>query len=68
MRFRDLQRLVEACGFELDRVSGGHHIYVHVRAGVILNLQEVRGQAKPYQVRQLLRLFERYDLVPEELL
>ncbi|MGH4017654.1 MAG: type II toxin-antitoxin system HicB family antitoxin [Pseudonocardiaceae bacterium] len=27
-----------------------------------MNLQEVRGQAKPYQVRQLLRLVERYDL------
>jgi hypothetical protein len=28
----------------------------------LLNLQETRGQAKPYQVRQLLRLIERYDL------
>jgi len=29
----------------------------------LLNLQEVRGMAKPYQVRQLLRLMERYNLV-----
>jgi hypothetical protein len=28
----------------------------------LLNLQEVRGMAKPYQVRQLLRLAERYNL------
>ena len=28
----------------------------------MLNLQEVRGMAKPYQVRQLLRLAERYNL------
>jgi hypothetical protein len=27
-----------------------------------LNLQEVKGQAKPYQVRQLLQLVERHDL------
>ena len=27
-----------------------------------LNLQEVRGQAKAYQVRQLLRLVERHNL------
>ena len=27
--FRDLQRLLEKLGFQLDRVSGSHHIYVH---------------------------------------
>ena len=27
-----------------------------------LNLQDVRGQAKPYQIRQFLRLVERYAL------
>jgi len=27
-----------------------------------LNLQEVAGEAKPYQIRQFLRLVERYDL------
>jgi hypothetical protein len=28
----------------------------------LVNLQEVRGQAKPYQIRQFLRLVERYAL------
>jgi hypothetical protein len=28
----------------------------------VLNLQNIRGQAKPYQVRQMLRLVERYGL------
>jgi hypothetical protein len=27
-----------------------------------VNLQEVAGKAKPYQIRQLLRLVERYNL------
>jgi hypothetical protein len=27
-----------------------------------LNLQPIGGQAKPYQVRQLLKLVEEYDL------
>jgi hypothetical protein len=31
----------------------------------ILNLQEVDGQAKPYQMRQLLRLVVRYGLTVE---
>lgn len=43
-------------------VSGSHHIYAHPRVPDLVNLQDVRGQAKPYQVRQLMRLVELYDL------
>jgi predicted RNA binding protein YcfA (HicA-like mRNA interferase family) len=60
--FSDLQNLAEALGFELRRVSGSHHIYAHPDVRELLNLQDVGGQAKPYQVRQLLRLVERYGL------
>jgi hypothetical protein len=28
----------------------------------LVNLQQVKGEAKPYQIRQFLRLVERYDL------
>ncbi|HVM12801.1 MAG TPA: type II toxin-antitoxin system HicA family toxin [Egibacteraceae bacterium] len=59
VRFADLQRLAEACGFQLDRITGSHHIYVHSRVPLRLNLQEVRGTAKPYQVRQLLAMLDR---------
>ena len=60
--FGDMVHLVEGFGFTLDRVSGGHHIFVHPRLPELVNLQEVSGQAKPYQVRQFLRLVERYNL------
>jgi predicted RNA binding protein YcfA (HicA-like mRNA interferase family) len=60
--FADLQRLAEALGFELRRISGSHHIFVHPDIPELINLQAVRGQAKPYQIRQFLRLVERYDL------
>ena len=60
--FADLQRLAEALGFELLRVSGSHHVFAHPDISELINLQAVRGQAKPYQIRQLLRLVERYDL------
>lgn len=49
-------------GFELARIEGRHHIYRHDLIAEQLNLQEVGGEAKPYQVRQFLRLVERYDL------
>jgi hypothetical protein len=32
----------------------------------MLNLQSVHGDAKPYQVRQLLQLIKRYNLEPGE--
>lgn len=60
--FADLLSLVEDLGFERRRVSGSHHIFVHPDVPELINLQDVQGQAKPYQVRQLLRLVERYDL------
>lgn len=60
--FRDIRGLVEACGFRLSRVSGSHHIFEHPEVPVLLNLQEVAGEAKPYQIRQFLRLVERYNL------
>ena len=64
--FSDMRRLVESFGFELRRTSGSHHIFVHAEVPELLNLQDVRGQAKPYQVRQFLRLVERYALETEE--
>ncbi len=60
--FADARRLSECLGFELRRVSGSHHVFAHPDIAELLNLQSVRGQAKPYQLRQLMRLVERYDL------
>jgi predicted RNA binding protein YcfA (HicA-like mRNA interferase family) len=63
--FTDLRRLAEALGFELRRTNGSHHVFAHARAAEIITLQDVHGQAKQYQVRQLLRLVERYALTIE---
>ena len=60
--FGDACRLLEGLGFELRRVSGSHHVFAHPDITELLNLQSVSGQAKPYQLRQLMRLVERYDL------
>jgi hypothetical protein len=38
------------------------NVAAHSDIPQLINLQSVRGQAKPYQVRQLMRLVERYDL------
>jgi hypothetical protein len=36
-------------------------------SGAVQNVAEVAGQAKPYQIRQLLRLVERSNLRLEDL-
>lgn len=60
--FEDMRRLVEAFGFDLRRISGSHHIFGHPDIPELVNLQEVGGEAKPYQIRQFLKLVERYSL------
>ena len=64
--FRDMRALVEAFGFQSVRVSGSHHIFGRPDVPELINLQAVQGQAKPYQVRQFLKLVERYGLSLEE--
>lgn len=58
--------LAEGFGFRLERISGSHHILSHPNIPGLLNLQPLDGQAKPYQVKQFLRLVERYDLPLKE--
>jgi hypothetical protein len=64
--FVDAERLLRALGFEELRVKGSHHVYGRPGIGQQLNLQEVGGEAKPYQLRQLVAVVRRYDLRIEE--
>jgi predicted RNA binding protein YcfA (HicA-like mRNA interferase family) len=66
IRFAEAVTCAEAFGFRLSRINGSHHIYIHTDIPELVNLQNVNGQAKPYQVKQLLRLIERYNLHLEE--
>jgi len=60
--FGDMVNLVTGFGFILSRTRGSHHIFTHPDIPELINLQEVNGQAKPYQIRQFLRLIEKYNL------
>ncbi|TEU14959.1 MAG: type II toxin-antitoxin system HicA family toxin [Anaerolineales bacterium] len=62
IQFNEMVALAEAFGFHLSRVKGSHHIFVHPQVRELVNLQNVGGKAKPYQVRQFLRLVERHNL------
>jgi predicted RNA binding protein YcfA (HicA-like mRNA interferase family) len=62
LRFEDAVTLVKAFGFRSSRIKGSHHIFVHSKVRELVNLQDVGGKAKPYQIRQLLEIVERYNL------
>lgn len=64
--FGDMVTMVEGFGFRLVRTSGSHHIFLHLDVAELVNLQNVNGEAKPYQIRQFLRLVEKYNLRLEE--
>jgi hypothetical protein len=41
-------------------------MFAHPEVRELINLQDVNGKVKPYQVRQFLRLVERYNLTLED--
>jgi predicted RNA binding protein YcfA (HicA-like mRNA interferase family) len=59
----DLVRLANAFGFVQARTSGSHRIFSHPDLPGMLNLQPDGHQAKPYQVRRLVKLVEKYGLI-----
>lgn len=67
VRFTDVTRFVEALGSELRRVRGDHHIFKHPGIDKKLNLQPDRsGDAKVYQVEQVVAAIRKYDLELED--
>lgn len=66
VHFQDMVSLVMSVGFRLDRTNGSHSIFVRNDIAEIVNLQNVNGEAKPYQIKQFLALVEKYNLHLEE--
>jgi len=66
IHFSEVAACAKAFGFQLDRVNGSHHIYTHKDIPELLNLQNVKGKAKPYQIKQMLQLIEAHNLQMED--
>jgi hypothetical protein len=65
LHFGELLLLAEQNGFVMVRSKGSHHILKRRGYPGLLNLQNVRGKAKPYQVRQLLEALRDIGLIRE---
>lgn len=61
LRFSDLCYVLESHGF-LRRIKGDHYIYCRKDIPEIVNIQPIGKMAKPYQVRQIRKLFFTYNI------
>lgn len=60
IRFQDLKKLILHYGFT-ERIHGDHHIFTKENVFEIINLQPLKdGKAKPYQVKQIRKIFLEY--------
>ena len=62
LRFDEVCTLAVAFGFHLSRTKGSHHIFAYLSVRELVNLQNVKGKAKPYQVKQVRNVIFRYKL------
>jgi hypothetical protein len=66
VRFDEICKLSEAFGFKYKGSKGSHTVYSKKGIPEIVNFQNVNGMAKPYQVRQFLRIVEEHSLKLKE--
>jgi hypothetical protein len=67
LRFKELCTLATQLGFVFDRTRGSHFIFRHDRLRRPLNFQDVAGNAKPFQVQQLLDAAREIGIIEEEM-
>lgn len=61
IRFSELQKLLEALGFQC-RIKGDHFIYYKNGIDEIINIQPDGNKAKAYQVKQVRSLILKYKM------
>jgi len=66
IRFKELCLLAERMGFQKRGGKGSHLVYERDGVEEILTFQDHKGMAKPYQVKQMLAVIEKYRLEERE--
>ena len=65
-RFKELCLLAEHMGFRKRGGKGSHVVYERDGVVEILTFQDRKGMAKPYQVKQMLAVIEKYRMGERE--
>ena len=66
IRFQKICKVAEAFGFRMRKGKGSHFIFTCPGVEELLNFQNVKGKAKPYKVKQLIKIIEKYGLLEED--
>jgi hypothetical protein len=62
LRFSELCQLAECFGWQFTRQRGSHRLYKRVATREMMNFQDINGEAKGYQVKNLLTAIEELGL------
>jgi len=62
LRFARLCKIAESLGFHTRKGTVSHRVYFREGIQEILNFQNEAGWAKAYQVRQFIKVIEKYGL------
>ncbi|MBK9726569.1 MAG: type II toxin-antitoxin system HicA family toxin [Saprospiraceae bacterium] len=65
IKFNELCNLLTKLGFEV-RIKGSHYIYYKESIQEIINIQEIVGHSKAYQVKQIREIIFNYKLEIQE--
>lgn len=63
--YAELLLIIEAFGFIEVRSKGSHHLFKKEGIEEFINIQNVDGKAKPYQIKQFLSIVEKYNILME---
>ena len=64
--FTDFVLILEAFGFQFDRINGSHHIFIHKSSKQLISVQRDGKDAKAYQIKQFISIVEKFNLQMEE--
>ena len=65
IRFEEICKDAVDFGFMYKGGHGSHRIFVRQGIREMLNFQNVKGMVKPYQVRQFVKIIDKYDLAED---
>ena len=62
IKYSDFCSILKYFGFVCKRQRGSHRLYSRVGVKELLNIQNVNGEIKPYQIKQFLNIIKKYNL------
>lgn len=65
IRFEQIIEIAKTFGFRLKGGKGSHRVFSREGIREIVNFQNVKGKVKPYQIKQFLKIIDKYGLLEE---